>query len=624
MPAATEKTTDYPLQVFNTQLAVEREAGSLSRAVPGRLRVLAIVLLGFSASILRGDIAPSGASLFLDFEASEPGLKLIHGVRMIEGKFGNALEFTTALQYAEIEMSHRLDGIRAMSIGGWFFPRRSGEQSFLFRGLPVIAPQGERMFRPNDQWVNFVLGTDQHGFLLGTINGNGTMPFPQVTVNEVPFDAWNQLVMVKDARGFQKFYHNGTLIHTDRNASSAGHIWPFRDLAPGEPVRLAMPLGGLIGEAWIFPRELSAEEINKDFLAKRERHNPALPGKPVLLREMDVHPAPGLWNKPVTPQNWPQTRDRILREVMTVLGPFPKEKVPLRPRVLAEEDCGNYVRRKVSLQVQPDDAMLAYLLIPKHLQGRVPAVICFYGTTGGAGKEVTVGLSGLKPGTPPVRNYAFALNIVEAGFVAYAPDYLRDGERIGPGRRPYDTTDFYARFPDWSIHGKDIWDTSRAIDYLQTLDFVDPDKIGMTGHSYGGHSTIFAAALDPRIKVAVANGPVSDFLHHGLHWAVPKGGGNSQSLPAMRPYVLDHTIPTPVTFYEWTALIAPRPLLVGQAVGERRPMEEENYAAVSQVYRALGIADRVRYHWYAGDHDFPPEARQAAVEWFRRWFSAKP
>lgn len=120
--------------------------------------------------------------------------------------------------------------------------------------------------------------------------------------------------------------------------------------------------------------------------------------------------------------------------------------------------------------------------------------------------------------------------------------------------------------------------------------------------------------------MAVANGPVSDFRHHGLHWAVPKGGGNSQSLPAMRPYVLDHTLAIPITFYEFTALIAPRPLLVGQAVGERRPMEEENYAAVKQVYDALGFAEKVRYHWYAGDHDFPAEARAAAVAWFKRWF----
>ena len=163
----------------------------------------------------------------------------------------------------------------------------------------------------------------------------------------------------------------------------------------------------------------------------------------------------------------------------------------------------------------------------------------------------------------------------------------------------------------------------RAIDYLETLEFVDAQRIGMVGHSYGGHSTIFAAALEPRIRVAVANGPVSAFREHGLHWAVPKGGRNSQSLPAMRPYILNPELPLPVTFAEITALVARRPLLIGQAVGERRPGEEENCAVVSQVYENLGAAEKVRYIWYAGDHDFPPEARAAAGDWFRRW-SANP
>jgi pimeloyl-ACP methyl ester carboxylesterase len=209
--------------------------------------------------------------------------------------------------------------------------------------------------------------------------------------------------------------------------------------------------------------------------------------------------------------------------------------------------------------------------------------------------------------------------MVEAGFVAFAADYLRDGERIRPGRRPYDTTDFYREFPDWSIHGKDAWDTMRAIDYLRTLDVVDPERIGMVGHSYGGHSTIFTAAVEPRIRAVWANGPVSEFLHHGSHWAVPAGAGASQSLPAMRPYVLDPTRPAPLAFYEVMALVAPRALAVGQAAGERRPLEEENYAAVRQVYEALGAADRVKFVWYPGDHDFPPHVRKEAVEWLRRW-----
>ena len=337
------------------------------------------------------------------------------------------------------------------------------------------------------------------------------------------------------------------------------------------------------------------------------------------MREMDAHPAAGLWREPVTARTWPQERQRILADAMKILGPFPEHIVPLDPQVHSEEDCGSYLRRKISIQVQPGDRMPAWLLVPKQLHGRAPAIICFYGTTSGAGKDTTVGLSGPAPGTPPRKNRAFAVDMAEAGFVALAPDYLRDGERLPPSGKPYDTTDFYRRFPNWSCVGKDVWDNMRAVDYLQSLPFVDGKRIGMVGHSYGGHSTLFTTALEPRIKAAFASGPVSDFLHHGIHWGVPTGSSGSASLPGLRPYVLDHTLPLPVTFYEFTALIAPRPLAVCQAVGERRPMEEENHAAVSEVYRALGAGDRVQYWWAPGDHDFPPPARRAAVEWFRKW-----
>jgi dienelactone hydrolase len=305
-----------------------------------------------------------------------------------------------------------------------------------------------------------------------------------------------------------------------------------------------------------------------------------------------------------------------------LLGPMPEVVPPLDAQSLGEVDCGSYVRRKVSFQVQPGDRMPCWLLVPKKLpaSGRAPAIICFYGTTSGAGKDTTVGLSGAKPGTPPLRNRSFAVDMAEAGFVALAPDFLRDGERLPPSGRPYDTTDFYERFPDWSCVGKDCWDVQRAVDYLETLPFVAADRIGMVGHSYGGHTTIFAAGLEPRIRAVFASGPVSDFVLHGAHWAAPKGGGASQSLPGMRSYLLEHRAP-PVSFAEVTALIAPRPLWVNQAVGEHRPNEEENAATVNGLYRALGAADRSRYMWCAGDHDFPPPARAAAVEWFRKWLS---
>ncbi len=506
-------------------------------------------------------------------------------------EFTNAFQCTVLCKQTMSRISKMLDGVQAMTVGGWFYYRRAGEQTFFCRGVPVIAPDGERIFPPTDEYVSFCLGTDQHGFFFGTIHGNGGMPFPYVTLNEVNINTWNQLVVVKDAKGYQKFYQNGKLIHADHNSVSAGYIRPFRETPEGtkEPIRLSMPMGGMIAEVRIFPGELTADEIEADYLAKKERYNPAPPEPPVLLREMDSFPAANRWTEPITAKNWSKVRQRIVEKVMKGLGTFPDEKVPLAPNIISEVDCGGYIRRKISIAVQTDDRMPAYLLIPKNIKGRVPAVICMYGTTSGAGKDTTVGLSGREPGSPPVRNYSFALDMVGAGFVVFAPDFLRDGERIQPGESPYESTSFRRKYPQWTIAGKDVWDTSRAIDYLQTLDFIAPDKIGMTGHSYGGCGTINATALEPRIKVAVANGPVSQ----------------------------------PTTYHELTAMIAPLPLLVGQAVGEHRPEEEEIYAAVSRVYRALGRRDSVLYHWYPGDHDYPPQMRKAAVEWFRRWLVGK-
>ncbi len=571
-------------------------------------------------------VTPDDALVHFDFtrgrtNLSEPGgdVELAHGLSInSEGR----LEFTTALQSAQLDragmrrVSERLREVSALSVGGWFFCRHVGEQVLFGRSELESAPLGERLFRPSEHHVNFCLGTDAHGFLMGTINGNGAMPFPHVTISDVSILTWQQLVVVKDPGGHHHFYRNGALVHDDRQAFSSPSRQPWRETGAGAgvPIYLRMPGGGLVGEAWIVPRALAPDEIVADYTAKRARYQPAPPARAVALR--DVHPQP-----PADGRTF--DRDRVRKAVLELLGAFPASAPPLDPQTVGEEDCGDYVRRKVSLQVQPGDGMPAYLLIPKTVleanAARVPAVICFYGTTGGAGKLTTAGLSGRRPGDPSHPNLSFALDMVRAGFIACAPDYLRDGERIHPGDAPYDTTRFYEQFPDWSIHGKDVWDTMRAVDYLQTLGFVDADRIGMVGHSYGGHSTIFAAALEPRIRAAVANGPVSAFREHGMHWAVPKGARSSQSLPALRKYILDPDLDLPVTFAEFTALIAPRPLLVGQAVGERRPLEEQNAAEVAQVYRSLGAGENVRYVWYAGDHDFPPELRAAAVEWFRRW-----
>src|ERR1051325_2948211 len=200
------------------------------------MRFLALIL--FSVSAL-AQIDPKSAALFLDFAAANPPIKLVEGAAHTNG----VLRFTHNLQYAEVTDAPSLDGIKSISIGGWFYPHRWGEQYFFFRGLPEIDDWGRRFFPPQKNWVNLVLGTDNRGFFLTTANGNSFMPFPHVTVNELTINTWHQLVYAKDGRGFQKFYVDGALIHTDTNSVSAGKFNAFHDTNAGEPIRLAMPLG---------------------------------------------------------------------------------------------------------------------------------------------------------------------------------------------------------------------------------------------------------------------------------------------------------------------------------------------------------------------------------------------
>ena len=52
---------------------------------------------------------------------------------------------------------------------------------------------------------------------------------------------------------------------------------------------------------------------------------------------------------------------------------------------------------------------------------------------------------------------------------------------------------------------KGIVNHIRAVDLLQQRDEVDPRRIGVIGHSLGGHNAMFVAAFDERLAVIVSS-----------------------------------------------------------------------------------------------------------------------
>jgi len=63
----------------------------------------------------------------------------------------------------------------------------------------------------------------------------------------------------------------------------------------------------------------------------------------------------------------------------------------------------------------------------------------------------------------------------------------------------------------------EVSDQMKGVEYLKSLDFVDPDRIGIDGWSYGGFMTISMMLQNPGVfKVACAGGPVIDWKYYEI------------------------------------------------------------------------------------------------------------
>jgi len=189
------------------------------------------------------------------------------------------------------------------------------------------------------------------------------------------------------------------------------------------------------------------------------------------------------------------------KKFLQILGELPK-KTNLNSRILEERDCGNYLMQKIEFHAEKNDKIPAYILIPKNINKKTPAIYCHHqhASNWEIGKSEIVGLKG-------DPDMAYAVELAEAGFITFAPDAIAFEERqnkIGGANGNY--LELAQRIVNGkNLLSKTLFDISLGIDYLQSREEVDSNKIGFIGHSYGGRMAIFAPAFDKRIKASVSN-----------------------------------------------------------------------------------------------------------------------
>jgi dienelactone hydrolase len=293
--------------------------------------------------------------------------------------------------------------------------------------------------------------------------------------------------------------------------------------------------------------------------------------------------------------SWELRRQHILGNMQLVMGPLPQRgaEVPLDVQIVQTEKLPKVTRQKITYAAGKGDRVPAYLLIPNELRGRAPAMLCLHGTDGSRGRT-----AGLGPDYP-----RYALELAERGYVTIAPDYPLLGEnQTDPAALGYASGTM-----------KGIWDHLRAIDLLQSLPQVDGQRIGCVGVSLGGHNSLFAGVMDPRIKVIVTSSGFDSFADY-------RGGNLSgwcqtRYMPRIETVYGKDPRKVPFDFPEVLAAIAPRYLYI------HAPQSDNNFRlesvqrcvqAAAKVYALYGLSDRLVAVYPPGGHGFPIAARQDA------------
>ena len=135
---------------------------------------------------------------------------------------------------------------------------------------------------------------------------------------------------------------------------------------------------------------------------------------------------------------------------------------------------------------------------PKTVEGKLPAVlyVCGHSGRGRDGNKTAFQDHGMW----------FAAN----GYVCLIIDTLQLGEIAGKHHGTYNLGRWWWQARGYTPAGVECWNGIRAIDYLVSRPDVDAERIGVTGISGGGAATVWIAAADERVKVAVPVSGMSD------------------------------------------------------------------------------------------------------------------
>jgi len=267
-----------------------------------------------------------------------------------------------------------------------------------------------------------------------------------------------------------------------------------------------------------------------------------------------------------------------------------------------------YSRILISYTNQEEEAIPAFLLLPDG-NGPFAAVLIHHQHHGQRhfGKSEVCGLVG-----DPLQ--AFGPALARRGIVVLAPDSIcfedrrrnRTGtvaDEEGDVDQHYNEMCYRLLLGDTLMH-QVLSDSALGISLLQAHPSIDPERIGILGHSYGGNTALFHAALDERIRFACSSGAACTYQHKMEHQI---GIEMAEVIPG---FATQYDIPDLVTCF------APRPALLLSATKDIFSQDADRIVTLAQeACAAQGISEHIEHNHYEGGHALTQERFDAILQW---------
>ena len=318
-----------------------------------------------------------------------------------------------------------------------------------------------------------------------------------------------------------------------------------------------------------------------------------------------------------TKAEWEAKRPELRRQFLDMLGldPVP-EKTPLKAAVTGTLERDDVVIEKVHFQSRPGLYVTGNLYRPKASGGREPPD----GGSGGsrpplAGKKLPAvlylcGHSNQGRDGNKTHYQDHGRWFAEHGYVCLVVDTLQLGEVAGDHHGTYRLGKWWWHSRGYTPAGVECWNAVRAIDYLVSRPDVNPDKLGVTGISGGGATTVWVAAADDRVKVAVPVSGMSDLEDYVSNQVI---NGHCDCMFGYNLYR-----------WEWATILglfAPKPLLFANSDADPIfPMggNRRIAARLRKLYELFGAADKFEEYVSPGGHAYRPDLRKAVFAFLNK------